>query len=341
MKLDHCHHGDALNVLRTLPDECVQTCVTSPPYWGLRDYGTGTWEGGDPACEHLGPVAGGTNASTLWGYANGLSEETVRQRLRNVQRQCTSVCRYCGAVRLDQQLGLEATVDDYIEALVAVLEEVRRVLKPDGTLWLNLGDSYAGAPGGGQGKNGARASRTFTARIKQRKGGRGLKRKDMVGVPWLVAFALRDAGWWLRCDIIWAKPSPMPESVPDRPTRAHEYLFLLSKSASYYYDAEAIAEPVTGGATVNRRNRRTVWTVAPAPFPDAHFATFPPALIEPCILAGSRPSDVILDPFMGSGTTAQVAQHLGRRWIGVELRADYIDMQRRRTAQGALDLAGD
>ena len=308
LELDTCYHGDALEVLRTLPDECVQTCVTSPAYWGLRDY------------------------------------------------------------EVPGQLGLEATVDEYVEALVAVLEEVRRVLRPDGTLWLNLGDSYASAPGGGQGKNGSRASRTFTARIKQRKGGAGLKRKDLVGVPWLVALALRDAGWWLRCDIIWAKPSPMPESVPDRPTRAHEYLFLLSKSASYYYDQAAVAEPVAGGAkprgtgvnpkatqstasvrqneswsaavrgTVERRNRRTVWTIAPAPFPEAHFATFPPALIAPCILAGSRPGDVVLDPFMGSGTTAQVAQHLGRRWIGIELNADYIAMQRRRTAQGALAL---
>lgn len=322
MNLDHCYHGSALDVLRTLPDECVQTCVTSPPYWGLRDYGT------------------------------------------------------------DGQLGLEKTPEEYVARMVDVFAEVRRVLRDDGTLWLNLGDSYAG--GGGFSPdapcNQARANGESWGALNPanmsrheakekpahaRKAPAGLKPKDLVGIPWRVAFALQADGWYLRQDIIWHKPNPMPESVRDRCTKAHEYVFLLSKSARYFYDAAAIAEKGTGVACGNTRptkaarngddmqrtagnlhkieaaesrNRRSVWTVATAPYPGAHFATFPPALIEPCIMAGAASGGVVLDPFMGSGTTAQVAQNLGRRWIGIEISEEYLALQHARTSQQALAL---
>ena len=296
--MNKCYQGDALEILKTLPDEHVQTCVTSPPYWGLRDYG----------------VPG--------------------------------------------QLGLEPTPEEYVARMAAVFREVRRVLREDGTLWLNLGDSYAAVGNGiGSGKQLTNIGSFMPAKSAPP----GLKPKDLVGIPWRVAFALQADGWYLRSDIIWAKPNPMPESVTDRPTRAHEYLFLLSKSARYYYDAEAIAEasvsdhPSGNGyarpEAISRggrgqsekwsniggsRNRRSVWTVATQPYPEAHFAVFPPKLIEPCVLAGAPSGGVVLDPFMGSGTTAQVAQNLGRQWIGIELNPDYIALQSARTAQQAL-----
>lgn len=297
--------GDALAMLKTLPDECVQTVVTSPPYWGLRDYG----------------VPG--------------------------------------------QIGLEPTLAEYVARMVDLFAEVRRVLRKDGTVWLNLGDSYASASAcdrrniignGSPDKNSKRPNRLHG----------GLKEKDLCGVPWRVAFALQDDGWWLRSDVIWSKPNPMPESVTDRPTRSHEYLFLLTKSERYYYDAAAIREPLQesslerGFTYVGRpetsqkmlaakpgevranatwringyiptgRNKRSVWTVSSHPFPEAHFATFPPSLIEPCILAGSRPGDLVLDPFMGSGTTAIVAVKHLRDYLGCELNPDYIAMAYRR-----------
>lgn len=300
--------GDSLDILQSMPDEGIQCCVTSPPFWGLRDYG----------------VVG--------------------------------------------QLGLEATPDDYVAKMVEVFREVRRVLKDDGIMFLNLGDTYA-------------ASRSYQVpdnkhpNMGDNKGAHkvppGLKPKDLVGIPWRVAFGLQADGWYLRQDIIWAKPSPMPESVGDRCTKSHEYIFLMTKSAKYYYDAEAIKEPAAGwhdsnfhtgktaghqlyraqvgnhrpgrsdgGAACNdpnqeHRNRRSVWTVATQPCAEAHFATFPPALIEPCILAGSRKCDIILDPFMGSGTTGMVAKKHSRRWIGIELNPDYCKMAARRIANTA------
>jgi DNA modification methylase len=261
--------------------------VTSPPYWGLRDYGE------------------------------------------------------------DGQIGLEHTPDEYVTRLVEVFREVRRVLRDDGTLWLNLGDSYAGSGAGG-GTSGdlahhmtniAMSNRPTTNKL------HGIKSKDLVGIPWRVAFALQADGWYLRSDIIWAKPNPMPESVTDRPTKSHEYVFLLSKSARYYYDADAIREGDTARASGNKtrviadgsgRNARSVWTITTKPYAEAHFATFPPELPERCIKAGSQEGDTVLDPFMGSGTTAWVARHLGRHTVGTELNPDYISIAANRLQQLSL-----
>jgi DNA modification methylase len=305
--------GDCRDTMRRWAQQGVkaQMCVTSPPYFGLRDYG------------HPG------------------------------------------------QIGLEPTPEAYIAAMVEVFRCVRDVLADDGTLWLNLGDSY-GAVGGdtyagfnkrwnGTGGAGSKQDATL-AGVTDRKIATGLKPKNLLGIPWRVALELQADGWILRQDIIWHKPNPMPESVRDRCTKAHEYIFLLSKSERYYFDSEAMKEPAicdrirgpalhrdaistNGNGGLSRRepqetrNRRSVWTVATQPYSGAHFATFPPALIEPCILAGSRPADIVLDPFMGSGTTAQVAQQLGRQYIGCELNPQYLSLQSERTAQQALLLA--
>ena len=315
--------GDALETLRRLPDESVQCCVTSPPYWGLRDYG------------------------------------------------------------VEGQFGMERTPEEYVAKMTAVFHEVRRVLRDDGTLWLNLGSSYAATTKGssGVGKNGSNKGTLIIDRRWQVPP--GFKPKDLIGIPWLVAFALQADGWYLRQDIIWHKPNPMPESVTDRPTRSHEFIFLLTKAERYWYDADAIKEPgvaanghdATGpgysapGQTphtgtkrtdkqrghVRRhagfndrwdsmsraeqcavmRNKRDVWTVATHPFPEAHFATFPPALVEPCILAGCPEGGTVLDPFAGSGTTGLVALRLNRRFIGIELSPEYLEMARRRIQDDA------
>jgi site-specific DNA-methyltransferase (cytosine-N4-specific) len=356
--------GDCRAILPTLAEKTFRCCVTSPPYWGLRDYGTASWEGGDLACDHR-----------LWGHASdkptpgGRGGSMPKQEV--VQR---TVCRKCGGRRIDAQLGLEPTHDDYVAEMVAVFREVRRVLADDGTLWLNLGDSYARDPAKGgtgtpNGRNTPEMGYTGAKPVPC-----GLKPKDLVGIPWMVAFALRADGWYLRSDIIWSKPNPMPESVTDRPTKAHEYLFLLSKSPRYYYDADAIRSPLrpktetTFGSRRRSRgdgsglvkaanlardvpvrrprldedgepsgaNARTVWTIASEPYDGAHFATFPRALVTPCILAGSALGDVVLDPFMGSGTVGQVAESLGRRWFGCELNPDYAKQAAVRTIQTGL-----
>lgn len=303
--LNRTHVGDCRALLRAMADDGVrvQTCVTSLPYFGLRDYG------------------------------------------------------------VDGQIGLEPTPDAYVAQMVDLFRAAREVLADDGTVWLNLGDGYwtaKGAPGGVDEKQPAR--RGF-ARPQDRPPPPGLKGKDLVGIPLRVAFALQADGRYLRSDIIWHKPNPMPESVMDRPTKAHEYLFLLSKSERYYYDAEAIREPDSGqdhprnvldlreptgglmsphrglrsaeGRVGRGRNRRSVWTVPTTPFPGAHFACFPPALIEPCILAGCPAGGTVLDPFMGSGTTGQVATDLGRNFIGCELNPKYLALHElRRTTVG-------
>lgn len=264
--------GDALLELQQMPSNSAQVCVTSPPYWRLRDYG------------------------------------------------------------IDGQLGLEKTPEEFVAKITEVFREVRRVLKGDGTLWLNLGDSWG-------------------------------KKKQLAGIPWRIAFALQNDGWILRQDIIWVKPNPMPESVKDRCTKAHEYLFLFSKSERYLFDNEAIKEPSNPGVKPagNKRqpnagrltkegwaldprrsippfrNRRSVWTVTPQQFRGAHFATFPPKLIEPCILAGSRAGDMVLDPFAGSGTTGVVCKRTGRNFIGIELNPTYAEMAMKRIAREALE----
>lgn len=324
--LNHCLIGDCRDSMRQLISDGVrvQMCVTSPPYWGLRDYG----------------VTG--------------------------------------------QIGLEPMIAEYVSNMVGIFRLVRKVLADDGTLWVNLGDTYAGSRGSAPPSEGSTlrgnghvggGPKLRSMTVSRRRDNEpiprsdlrvaGLKPKDLVGIPWRVAFALQADGWYLRQDIIWHKPNPMPESVDDRCTKAHEYLFLLSKSERYYFDADAIASEGSNRVSVNcteikgahddkmrtrvgllaqrkiareKINRRSVWTIATQPYSEAHFATFPPALIEPCILAGSRVGDVVLDPFFGSGTTGQVAQKLGRKWIGCELQPDYATLQDRRTAQQGLTL---
>ena len=305
--------GDCIKGMATLPDGCVHTCVTSPPYWGLRDYGH------------------------------------------------------------DDQIGAEKTPEEFVENMVDVFREVRRILRDDGTVWLNLGDSYARNGGGVESrmnsidKMGVGQKATYLAGAMQtvNKVPFGLKSKDLVGIPWRVAFALQADGWYLRQDIIWHKPNPMPESVEDRCTKAHEYIFLLTKSQRYYYDNKAIAEELTypnekrrplgskgaweidgrkqrengGGSPYegypSKRNKRSVWTVTTKPFKGAHFATFPKDLIEPCVLAGCPEGGTVLDPFTGSGTTCVVALNHNRCFIGTELNPDYIKIATDRIADEA------
>ncbi len=294
------HHGDALDVARSLPSRSVQTIVTSPPYYGLRDYGR------------------------------------------------------------DGQYGAESSVSEYVAAMVTLFRELRRVLAEDGTLWLNLGDSYTGSWGAQSrdpvGHAGIHAKVVAAIGYATKHNRTGARRpgeppaKNLLGVPWRVAFALQEDGWILRSEIIWHKPNPMPESVSDRPTKSHEHVFLFAKAPRYFYDAEAISEAADKGAAgssfttgktgVNglgrvsnvdrdedgRRNKRTVWTVPTVPFPGAHFAAYPPELIRPAILAGSRPGDTVLDPFSGSGTTGMVATFEGRKYIGIDLNREYLDL---------------
>jgi site-specific DNA-methyltransferase (adenine-specific) len=425
--------GDNRQTLKTLPDKSVQCIVTSPPYFGLRDYGTAAWEGGDAECDHSPEKRGGrfaTPVSSKQGSNKGSGTAS------------SSDCP-CGAIRVDSQIGLESTPELYVAELVAVFRECKRVLKDDGTLFLNLGDSYWGGKGqsGTRGEDNQEIRHEKGASINrgyQTLGGAGLTRptdgkhpvikpKDLIGIPWMVAFALRADGWYLRSDIIWAKPNPMPESVRDRPTRSHEYIFLLSKSSKYYYDYKAILEPANydgrkktnieaspkngngtqtlhlnggerwsnkivgrtekkmagtgcggdgkglhglhsgyqdadgkprhhflppiGGVKkaggdnptysgntpeqvyvegIPARNKRDVWFVSTKPYKEAHFATFPPDLIEPCILAGSRIGDTVLDPFNGAGTTCVVSIKNGRDYIGLDLNPGYIELTKKR-----------
>ena len=298
--INKIYQGDALKVLQTLPDESINCCVTSPPYFGLRDYGT------------------------------------------------------------DGQIGMEETPELYVANLVAVFEEVKRVLKKDGTLWLNLGDSYSGS-GKGQYKDGANDPKRGKTKGMKLDGGNkyGLKPKDLMGIPWMVAFALRSAGWYLRQDIIWHKPNAMPEPVTDRCTKSHEHIFLLSKSKKYYFNHLLIQEksiwaesdnrfkdgPSAGGKTLSgnyainkggayqdsgMKNKRDVWTVNTKGHKEAHFAVFPQKLIEDCIKAGCPEGGVVLDPFIGLGTTAIVARKQNKNYVGIELNHDYIQIAERR-----------
>lgn len=337
------YHGDALEVLGTLPSESVHCCVTSPPFYGLRDYGTGRWEGGlDPDCDHL--PAGARRgverrSSTLEG---GVATITAQEAGTHGRQQ---ECVRCAARRIDEQIGLEETPSAWVERLVEVFREVRRVLRSDGTLWLEVGDSYAGGATGRndqdigiRNRGGGYGLQNFP-KAKARLVPKGLKSKDLIGAPWMLAFALRADGWYLRSDIIWARPNPMPESVVDRVTKSHSYVFMLAKSARYYWDAEAIREPHSpDGRTVTRvvgqdgsiqhrdgerwpgtgRNSRSVWVIPTQPYPEAHFATFPEELARRCIAAGTsergccpecgapwvRAVDVQQTPDKGGGTVA-------------------------------------
>jgi DNA modification methylase len=352
--------GDNRQTLRSLPDCSVQTVVTSPPYFGLRDYGTKTWVGGDESCEHIKD----TNKTKKFGNEEFNKNRPSREATKLPGYYYDSECGQCGAVQEDFQIGLEQTPQSFIEELCKVFDEVWRVLKDDGTVWVNLGDSYAQSGQGGGSYGDERPGWTKSPR----KAPEGLKPKDLIGIPWRFAFAMQERGWYLRSDIIWHKPNPMPESVTDRPTKSHEYIFLLTKSARYYYDHKAILEPVSdlslaraeygwdsdrpstknasmGGSGIHvekmgsrfvnpeGRNKRTVWTVTTKPYKEAHFATYPPDLIEPCILAGSKEGDIVLDPFSGSGTTGEVALQRGRNYIGLELNPEYAKMSEKRLTE--------
>jgi DNA modification methylase len=328
--------GHTIEELAKLKPESVQSCVTSPPYWGLRDYGD---KGQQWPAVSYSPMAG--------------------LPLLEIPEQVAA-------------LGLEPDPAAYVGHLVEVFRAVRRVLRDDGTLWLNLGDSYNAQQGQQRisesttsTRGGGHKAGTVEYQNTKRPTPAGLKPKDLCGIPWRVAFALQADGWYLRSDIIWHKPNPMPESVTDRPTKAHEYLFLLTKSARYFYDADAIrvAAPnnkprsrasnfkkagqtmgadggkqaghtLRGAATIEPhpigRNRRSVWTIATSPYSGAHFAVMPPSLVEPCIKAGSRIGDRILDPFSGAGTTGLIAKRLRRDYIGTEQSEKYAEISRRR-----------
>tara|TARA_R100000951_G_scaffold88040_1_gene76042 strand:- start:38 stop:1021 length:984 start_codon:yes stop_codon:yes gene_type:complete len=318
-------YGDCRETLKELPEKCINTCITSPPYWGLRDYGTGEWIGGDPNCPHMRTTKISKDTSTghkaMFEQGNVVGDAIYKNE-----------CPKCGAVRKDSQLGLEETPEEFVENLVKVFREVKRVLRDDGTVWLNLGDSYSSGGRSTTTNQSLRGDKDYG--VTRPKPSKGIKPKDLIGIPWRVALALQADGWYLRQDIIWHKPNPMPESVQDRCTKSHEYIFLLSKNEKYYFDNEAIKED----AESEKKNKRSVWTVSTKPFKGAHFATFPPDLIEPCILAGCPKDGVVLDPFMGSGTTGMVAQELGRKWIGCELNSEYINLQKTRTAQQVLEL---
>lgn len=350
--------GDVRQRLAELPDASVQCVITSPPYWGLRDYGTASWNGGDESCDHQGkPMATKANINANTGTGKDKKNAEAREFYRDI-------CDKCGAERQDSQLGLEQTPDEYVAAMVEVFRQIWRVLSDDGTVWLNLGDSYNGASANKTGSHGYKDGRTNRDKRYSVGGVQGLKPKDLVGIPWRVAFALQADGWYLRQDIIWHKPNPMPESVTDRCTKSHEYVFLLTKSAHYYYDHEAIKEPAlwaddkragegrltydgkrqgeTGQgqeafvSITDKRNKRDVWTIATKPFKGAHFAVMPEALVEPCLLAGSRRGDLVLDPFTGSGTVAVVALKYERDFIGVELNPDYAEIANQRISDSGL-----
>ena len=349
--------GDCRQMLASLPDASIQCCITSPPYYGLRDYQTGTWQGGDAGCDHIDNVAEAERQRNRKELARNATEIDGALRSEKVQNGIDKICAKCGAQRVDAQLGLEQTPDEYVANMVGVFREVWRVLRDDGVLWLNLGDSYSGS---GKGRNGD-GTRTDFSGLSGKSAGctdgvqptnknlPGLKSKDLIGIPWRVAFALQADGWYLRQDIVWSKPNPMPESVTDRCTKSHEYIFLMTKSAKYYYDNQAIMEPAaydgrkdtvfkgsdkyangfvpnTSAKTiavkgherwpnslhtgktgekhsgyknpdgslrtnvkdgVPARNKRSVWVCTTKPYKGAHFATFPPDLITPCVLAGT------------------------------------------------------
>lgn len=319
--INKIHCGEALEILRTLPSDSVNCCITSPPYYGLRDYGTASWEGGDPNCDHKPKFKKSVSA-------------TVGNDVKDIGKlYYQDVCKKCGAIRVDKQIGIEHTPEEYVQKLVEVFHEVRRVLRPDGTLWLNLGDSYAG---GGRGKYAKEGTVQYNAIKSGVEYGEptgkleGYKPKDMIGIPWMTAFALRADGWFLRQDLIWHKPACMPESVTDRCTKSHEYIFLFSKSQKYYFDYEAIQEK---SVYEGMRNKRDVWSINLEPNPEAHFAMFPRKLVEPMVKAGCPKGGIVLDPFAGGNTTGIVARKLDRNFISIELNPEYVKLGNERTKQ--------
>lgn len=371
--------GNAKDKLKELEDNSVQCCVTSPSYYGLRDYGTGKWLGGDPNCKHYRTSKYSANDCT--GHkAMGDAGQAVGDAIYK------SVCPLCGAVRVDEQIGLEETPEEYVERLVEVFREVKRVLKDDGTLWINIGDSYVSNisnnrnfiyDDGRGGNQSIIAEHVLSDEYKQ---------KDLYGIPWMLAFALRKDGWYLRQDIIWAKTNPMPESVKDRCVKSHEYIFLLSKSSQYKFNYEAIREEAIskesraleiernrlfgdekylcssgikfGGnkygdsddshfqtysgneyVPTGMRTKRDVWSVSVSTYKDAHFATYPEELVLPCILAGTDENDIVLDPFNGSGTTGVVALKQKRKYIGVDLNEEYVELASNRLQATALEMS--
>ena len=467
MELNKIYLGDNIETLKSLPDASVDCCITSPPYYGLRDYGTGTWVGGDPDCPHYvtrkhdSTSTGHKSMAESAGALGAVGGEIYK-----------SVCPKCGAVREDKQVGLEESPEEYIDRLVTIFREVKRVLKDEGTLWVNIGDSYNGYKGNANGEYFDSPYVGGHGFHPSREGGYGLecknlKPKDLIGIPWMLAFALRKDGWYLRQDILWAKPNPMPESVKDRCTKSHEYIFLLSKSPKYYFDYKSIQEEAetkphrretwspnvdiydnskytdaeqessvrqgmnktrgehilqlrknlptqaefvefmrqhtnvnalsdimaTPRTTIEHwfrsdnsgfsypsidewevvsaivdddsdefhyidskmteisyetdaidknsegtRNKRDVWSVRPAHYKEAHFATFPEELVAPMVLAGCPKGGVVLDPFMGSGTTAVVAKNNGRNYIGCELNEEYVKMAENRISRQQIRL---
>lgn len=352
--------GDALVVLKTLPSESVHCVVTSPPYYGLRDYGTGQWEGGDPKCDHIQRTAEDVHKTSKLG-SHHRGHPTTNAAYQAQQRQFSVRCNKCGARRIDQQIGLEQTPDAYIARLVDVFHEVRRVLRKDGTAWLVLGDSF----GSGEiGRHDYASGRMIGPKRSQQKERqqrpRTTKPKDLLMIPARVALALQADGWWLRSDIIWHAPNKMPESVTDRPTHSHEHVFLLAKSQRYYFDAAAVAEPLRSpkhprtknngesavdtkmrgfngacGTPNDVRNIRDVWIIPTTGFSEAHFAAYPPKLVALCVKAGCPRGGVVLDPFIGSGTTGMVANRLGRNCIGIDLNPKYARMAQRRIIKDA------
>lgn len=395
--------GRLITDSRYLPiaDSSVQTCITSPPYWQLRSYDTGHWIGGDLGCTHK--------------RNHGVQGQTGDRATRRFTGQSFYLweCGLCGAKREDLQIGLEPTIEEYIETMVAVFREVWRVLKPNGTTWVNLGDGYAnGGCGARDPERWPKQSRNDHMPVHAKKS-TGLKAKNLLGIPWKVAFALQDAGWILRSDIVWHKTQPMPESVKDRPTRAHEFIFLLVKQEEYYYDHEAIKEPASKDSharygknkkipagwqtglgshstighnqgprdnkqdghgrrhagfneryreagvhpkaaahdsgikqnssfsaavkdVVDMRNKRDVWSLGTSAYPEAHYATFPPELVRPCVLAGSKPGDIVLDIFAGSNTVGMVAERFGRRWLACDLAYQHLQEKRLKNVQKEL-----
>jgi DNA modification methylase len=380
--------GDVLSRLAELPNDHFDVVSTSPPYWGLRDYGTATWEGGDADCEHRSPTMREDRDEHRAALAGSAATNSAQLLLAH-----RSACGRCGAVKVDSQIGLEPTLEEHLAVMVRVFEEVKRVLKPTGTLWVNYGDCYATSPNGRSAADAKAAGgddRTFRDKPFSTIGG-VLKAKDLCMVPNRLAIALQEAGWWVRSEIIWAKPNPMPESVSDRPATSHEKIFLLSKRPRYFYDPVAVRQPsvgvsehdLTGGCyappgqpahTGSRAHRREkvraadvqgprhaghinhtgieqtprgkgrnlrnyepaplqVWPIATRPFSEAHFATFPPELVERCLLAGAPKGGRVLDPFGGAGTTGLVADRMGLDCTLIELNPAYAEIARRRIAK--------